>query len=101
MEVIIPPEAIKQEIKKAVVELDLIPRSSTLGHTITLDDFRKKYCGGRSKAWVKEEIFYKFKPDWVDDIHPGRGRKITIFEYPAAEWMNEHRKEINWRSKNE
>ena len=101
MEVIIPPEAIKQEIKKAVVELDLIPRSSTLGHTITLDDFRKKYCGGRSKAWVKEEIFYKFKPDWVDDIHPGRGRKITIFFFFSAEWMNEHRKEINWRSKNE
>ena len=28
----------------------------------------------------------------------GRGRKITIFEYPAAEWMDKHRKEINWRS---
>lgn len=97
MQAIIPPDQLKQTIEKTVIEMDLVPRSNLLGKTIDLEEFRKKYCGGRSKAWVKEEIFYKFKPDWVDDYHPGRGRKITIFEYPAAEWMNEHRKEINWR----
>ena len=101
MEIIIPPEQLKKAIKEAVIDMGLVPKSTLVGRSIGIDEFRKKYCGGRSRAWVKEEIFYKFKPDWVDNIHPGRGRKITIFEYPAAEWMNEHRKEINWRSKNE
>lgn len=97
MQVVIPPDQLNEAIQKAVIKLDLVPRNSLIGKTIDLDEFRKKYCGGRSKQWVKQEIFYKFKPDWVDDIHPGRGRKITIFEYPAAEWMENHRKEINWK----
>ena len=98
MEIIIPPEQLKKAIKEAVIDMGLVPKSTLVGRSIGIDEFRKKYCGGRSMAWVKEEIFYKFKPDWVDNIHPGRGRKITIFEYPAAEWMDKHRKEINWRS---
>lgn len=97
MQVVIPPDQLDEAIQKAVIKLDLVPRHTLMGQTISLDEFRKKYCGGRSKQWVKQEIFYKFKPDWVDDIHPGRGRKITIFEYPAAEWMENHRKEINWK----
>lgn len=97
MEIVIPPDQLNEAITSAVIKLDLVPRNLLIGKTIDLDEFRKKYCGGRSKQWVKQEIFYKFKPDWVDDIHPGRGRKITIFEYPAAEWMEKHRKEINWK----
>ena len=100
MQVVIPPDQLEEAIQKAVIKLDLVPRNTLMGQTINLDEFRKKYCGGRSKQWVKQEIFYKFKPDWIDDIHPGRGRKIIIFEYPAAEWMEKHRKEMNWKWEN-
>lgn len=66
------------------------------GRTISLDEFRKDYCGGKSVNWVKKEIFYKFQPSWVVNIHPGSGQAFTIFAKPAAEWMEKHRDEINW-----
>lgn len=99
MEIKIPEEEIRREVQRIVVDLNLVPKRDVVGKTIDLEEFRKKYCGGRSKAWVKQEILYKFKPDWVTDIHPSRGRKIVIFEYPASQWMEEHRKDIDWKAK--
>lgn len=66
------------------------------GRTISLDEFRKNYCGGRSANWVKEHIFYKFQPSWVVNVHPGRGQAYTIFAKPAAEWMEKNRDKIDW-----
>ena len=37
--------------------MGLVPKSTLVGRSIGIDEFRKKYCGGRSRAWVKEEIF--------------------------------------------
>lgn len=67
------------------------------GRTIGMNEFRRKYCSNHSPKWVRREIFYKFTPDWVVDVHPGRGKKYTIFEKQAAEWMDKHHDEINWK----
>jgi hypothetical protein len=88
------------ELTKAVDELmrsrGYVPESQLVGRTIGIKEFAKKYCYPHGIAWVKAEILYKFHPAWVADIAPGRGRGFTIFEYPAAKWMEEHRDEIDW-----
>ena len=90
------------EIIKAVDEImkerGYVPEDSIKGKTIGIKEFAKKYCYPQGIDWVKAEIFYKFKPNWVIDIHPGVGRGFTIFEDEAAEWMKEHRKEIDWNA---
>ncbi|MBD5429683.1 hypothetical protein [Lactobacillus sp.] len=92
----------KTEIKNIVDEImqerDYRPAEEIIGRTIGIKEFAKKYCCPHGIEWVKNEIFYKFNPDWVVDIHPGVGRGFTIFEDEAAVWMKEHRNEINWRS---
>lgn len=76
-----------------------VPEEQIIGRTISIDEFAKKYAKPHGSAWVKRNILYPFQPDWCSNIHPGRGGKMTIFEYPAAIWMNEHRKEIDWDAK--
>ena len=76
-----------------------VPEEQIVGRTISIDEFAKKYAKPHGSAWVKRNILYPFQPDWCSNIHPGRGGKMTIFEYPAAIWMNEHRKEIDWDAK--
>lgn len=44
-------------------------------------------------------ILDKFKPDWVRDIHPGRGGKTIIQVYPASKWMAKHWDDIDWEAK--
>lgn len=84
-------------VNKIMRQQGYVPENDVIGRTISIKDFAKKYCYPHGVDWVKEEIFYKFKPDWVADLHPGQGRSFTIFEYPAAKWMEEHREEINWK----
>lgn len=74
------------------------PTDDLMGKTISLKEFAKKYCYPHGTDWVKANIFYKFKPDWVANITPGVGRGFTIFERPAAIWMEKHRKEIDWNA---
>ena len=91
------------ELQKAVDQImkerGYVPEKQLQGRTISIDEFAKKYAKPHGTAWVKRNILYPFEPDWVSNIHPGRGGKMTIFEYPAAIWMNEHRKEIDWDAK--
>jgi hypothetical protein len=96
VEIAVDNKSFNEAVIEAVKALDLVPKSTLTGRTISLDEFRKKYCGGKSKDWVKEQIFYTFKPDFVQNIHPGHGSRFIIFERPAAEWMEKHRKEIEW-----
>ena len=71
------------EIIKAVDEImkerGYVPEDSIKGKTIGIKEFAKKYCYPHGIDWVKAEIFYKFKPNWVIDIHPGVGRGFTIW----------------------
>lgn len=82
--------------KKGYLPLDL-GYDKLEGRTISIDEFRKRFCGGRSATWVKTHIFYPFQPSWVVDVHPGKGQAYTIFAKPAAKWMEKNRDKINWK----
>lgn len=95
----LPEEQIEAVVDKVIAQKHLVPESSLQGRTIGIEEFRHKYCGGKSSTWVRLFIFDKFKPDWVKGIHPGSGGKTIIFAYPAAKWMARHWKDIDWEAK--
>lgn len=102
----IPDEPLKQAIINIVKKLDLVPRDQIRGKQIGIDEFRKKYCGGKSAAWVRTFIFDAFPETdfknggWVLNPHKTPGaRKTNIFEYEASIWMDEHKHDINWSAR--
>lgn len=99
MQLTIDDDVIQRAVDKAMFDRGYVPIDSVKGRTIGLREFTKKYCYPHGINWVKKNIIYKFKPDWVQNIHPGTSGAYGIFEYPAALWMNEHRKEIDWNAK--
>ena len=99
MELTIPEDELTNAVDEVMAKRGYVPIEQLVGKTISIDEFAKKYAKPHGSAWVKRNILYPFKPDWCSNIHPGRGGKMTIFEYPAAIWMNEHRKEIDWNAK--
>lgn len=70
----------------------------TVNRIINLNEFNKKYVK-KTPDWIKQNIFYEFKPSWVEDIHPGKGKAFRIHEDEASQWMKEHRHEIDWNAK--
>lgn len=94
MEIKIDENKLKELIKEVLTEEGLIPTRQTA--TISLKEFAKKYCYPHGVDWVKQEILYKYKPNWVASIHPGRGRGFTVFESEAADWMKKNRHKLNW-----
>ena len=73
-------------------------QEDVIGKIINLDEFNDKYVK-KTPKWIKQNIFYEFQPDWVEDIHPGKGKAFRIHEYAAKEWMEEHRHQIDWSAK--
>ena len=99
MQLVINDIELQKAVDQIMKERGYVPAEQLQGRTISIDEFAKKYAKPHGPAWVKRNILYPFQPDWCSNIHPGRGGKMTIFEYPAAIWMNEHRKEIDWDAK--
>lgn len=99
MQLVINDIELQKAVDQIMKERGYVPAEQLQGRTISIDEFAKKYAKPHGQAWVKRNILYPFQPDWCSNIHPGRGGKMTIFEYPAAIWMNEHRKEIDWDAK--
>lgn len=99
MQLVINDTELQKAVDQIMKERGYVPEEQLQGRTISIDEFSKKYAKPHGQAWVKRNILYPFQPDWCSNIHPGRGGKMTIFEYPAAIWMNEHRKEIDWDAK--
>lgn len=99
MQLVINDTELQKAVDQIMKERGYVPEEQLQGRTISIDEFAKKYAKPHGQAWVKINILYPFQPDWCSNIHPGRGGKMTIFEYPAAIWMNEHRKEIDWDAK--
>ena len=95
----IEDSSLEQVVDLIMKKRGYVPENQIVGRTISIQEFAQKYAKPHGSAWVKRNILYPFEPDWCSNIHPGRGGKMTIFEYPAAIWMNEHRKEINWDAK--
>lgn len=98
MQLTINDDAIAQTVNDVMKKHGYAPIDSLKGKTIGIKEFAKKYCYPHGTDWVKINILYRFKPDWVASIHPGKGVGFTIFEYDAAQWMQEHRKEIDWNA---
>ncbi|MDF7683374.1 hypothetical protein PT287_07650 [Lactobacillus sp. ESL0679] len=80
-----------QSRRKAMVE-------AATGQIINLNEFNKKYVK-KTPDWIKQNIFYEFKPSWVEDIHPGKGKAFRIHEDEAKQWMKDHRHEIDWNAR--
>ncbi|HBG91234.1 MAG TPA: hypothetical protein DDW47_04010 [Lactobacillus acetotolerans] len=99
MQLTIDDQLIQSAVDEAMKTHGYAPINQLKGRTIGIREFTKKYCYPHGIDWVKTNILYKFKPDWVQNIHPGQGGKFAIFEYDAAQWMQEHRKEIDWNAK--
>lgn len=82
------------------------------GATINIDEFRKKYCGGKGKEWVRVFIFDEFPEIDFENggfvVNPRGGKKTIIFRKDAKKWIE---KTItvstgmqvlkNWRDKDE
>ena len=106
MELLIDDKAINSAVLEAVDSLGLIPKEDAIGRTIDINEFRRKYCGGKSAPWVRLYIFDKFPETdfanggWVIAPHATSGvKKSIIFEYEASRWIEAHKREIDWSAK--
>lgn len=97
------PSDVRSPVKTVIKELHLVPEDNLKGVTIGIDEFRRKYCGGKASEWVRTFVFDKYPETnyvnggWV--INPRGGKKTIIFEYQAAAWMEEHKYELDWNAK--
>ena len=96
MEVSISKDELKVAVKEILTDMGYTPTKAANGKSISFEEFYKKYGRGHGKAWIKEKIFYRYKPDFVSNIHPGKGRSFRISDGLAAEWFAKHEKEIDW-----
>ncbi len=101
MELLIDDKAINSAVLEAVDSLGLIPKEDAIGRTIDINEFRRKYCGGKSAPWVRLYIFDKFPETdfanggWVIAPHATSGvKKSIIFEYEASRWIEVHKREL-------
>lgn len=84
--------------------IDDLLNQDLLGITWSLDEFRKKCCGNKSRAWVALYIFSKFSNEitgpggWLIRAN-SRGQQNIIFAKAAKKWMEENRQRIDWRAK--
>lgn len=102
MQVVIDDELIDQSVKQSFKKLGFVPEQTLKGKTWSVEEFRKKCLGGKSRAWVKREIFDRYPETdiknggFVVDPFPGTGRSTIIYAYDASLWVNEHYREFNW-----
>lgn len=84
-----------QQIRK---DYELIPKGST--NFINLDLFRKRYCAGKDKEWVKMFVFKPFPETkrWALNVYAGQGHPIRINEPLARQWMKDHFEDIDWNA---
>lgn len=104
MQVVIDDELIDQSVKQSFKKLGFVPEQTLKGKTWNVEEFRHNCLGGKSRAWVKREIFDRYPETdiknggFVIDPFPGTGRSTIIYAYDASIWVNEHYREFNWRS---
>lgn len=97
---------VNQEYVETLVNsrIDEVLDEDLSGITWSLDEFRKKCCGNKSRAWVALYIFSRFNDEitgtdgWLIRAN-ARGQQNIIFAKPAKEWMEENRQRIDWRAK--
>lgn len=77
-------------------------KEETEGATINIDEFRKKYCGGKGREWVRVFIFDEFpEVDFENDgfvVNPRGGKKTIIFRKDAKKWIEANYHRIDWNA---
>ncbi|GHV97855.1 hypothetical protein lacNasYZ03_11320 [Lactobacillus nasalidis] len=103
---LINENALAEMIAKAVQEQRPRLEEDLTGRTIGINEFRRKYCGGKSAEWVRTFVFDRFpETDWANGgwcVNPHRAegsRGTIIFEKRAAAWIEEHQLEIDWNER--
>lgn len=94
MEIHVDNQELREAVDQIMIDRGYLPMEDALGKRIGLDEFIKKYCPQHGKDWVKENIIYKYHPDWCKNDNPGRGRSFEINEYRARKWMEDHWDEL-------
>ncbi|MFV4953197.1 hypothetical protein VSS98_04060 [Lactobacillus delbrueckii subsp. allosunkii] len=94
MEIHLDNQELREAVDQIMIDRGYLPMEAALGKRIGLDEFIKKYCPQHGKDWVKENIIYKYHPDWCKNANPGRGRSFEINEYRARQWMEDHWDEL-------
>ncbi|MCD7138899.1 DUF771 domain-containing protein [Limosilactobacillus balticus] len=102
----IPDEQINSAVMEIVKKMNLVPADDLKGITWSIDEFRKKCCGGKSANWVRTFIFDEFPETdyenggWCIAPHKQAGtRGTTIFAYEATRWMEAHKYDIDWNAR--
>lgn len=102
----IPANALTKAVDEIMAKRGYVPSESLVGKTIKMKEFAKNYCGNKAPEWIRTFIFDQHPEinsnngGWVVNPRKSDGGRITIiFEKPAAEWMEEHRGEIDWNAK--
>lgn len=98
--------ALKALIEETIKEQRASLEEDLTGRTIGINEFRRKYCGGKAPEWVRTLIFDRYpETDWKNGgwcVNPHRsegGHKTIIFERKAAQWMEAHQEEIDWNER--
>lgn len=72
------------------------------GATMTIDEFRKKDCGGKGQEWVRIYIFDQFPEVDVENggfvKNPHNGKKTIIFRKDAKKWIENNYHRIDWNA---
>ena len=99
-------DAPRQLIVQVVQEERPTLEEEITGRTIGMDEFRRKYCGGKAAEWVRTFIFDRYPETnyanggWCVNPHrTENGHKTIIFERKAARWMDDHQEVIDWNEK--
>lgn len=95
--------ALKDLIKQIVgSKIDDEVQKRIEGRTINIDEFRKQYCGGKGREWVRVFIFDAFPETDVANggwaVNPHNGYRTIIFQKRAAEWMQQNQLKIDWNA---
>lgn len=98
--------ALKALIEETIREQRPRLEEDLTGRTIGINEFRRKYCGGKSPEWVRTFVFDRYPEvdyangGWVVNPHRSEGSRGTIiFERKAARWMESHQLDIDWNER--
>lgn len=97
---------IAKKLSKDLPSEQLKFETRTKKKVINFDEFRKIFCHGKGKEWVKEVLFKQY-PEIVDpnrgfvsNFGAGRGKHIKVNFYEAEQWFKDHDSDIEWNQPN-
>lgn len=93
---------IADKLAKQLPNEELKLKVKTKKKIINFDEFRKIFCHGKGKNWVKDVLFTEYpeivdpEKGFVSNYGAGKGKHIKVNFYKAKRWFEEHDDEILW-----